>query len=69
MLLFVYTFIYIGVKMEEQRLLIKYKQYKDYMNSIKYRFIPYVLWFFKNNNNLSIKVYKFCARWYLLIQN
>jgi protein-S-isoprenylcysteine O-methyltransferase Ste14 len=36
------VFILIGVKKEEGRLLQKYEQYKDYMNEVKYRFIPYV---------------------------
>lgn len=36
------VFIFVGVKMEEGRLIKKFKQYSSYMNVVQYRFIPYV---------------------------
>jgi protein-S-isoprenylcysteine O-methyltransferase Ste14 len=35
--------ITIGVIKEEQRLIKKFSQYKDYMENVKARFIPYLI--------------------------
>jgi len=38
-----FSFVLIGVIMEERRLCVLEKFYREYMNRVKYRFIPYLI--------------------------